>query len=74
MIPILTVPIFADDMTLLSADKDKHRIGLAKLDECALDLDLDLRANKCYSLSIVGQKCVKDYTVELHFGHTKTPI
>ena len=62
---------FADDLTLLSADKDKHRTGLAKLDECALDLDLELRADKCYSLSIVCLKCVKDYTVELRSGHTK---
>ena len=59
------------DLTLLSDDKDKHCIGLAKLDECDLDLDLELRADKCYSLSIVGQKCVKDYTVELRSRHTK---
>ena len=65
------VKVFADDLTFISSDKDQHRTGLSKLDKHAFDLDLELRADKCVSMSIIGQKQVKKYTVTLLSGETK---
>ena len=62
---------FADDLTIISIDKDKHRDALQHLDFCALDLDLEIRADKCYSLLISSGKCTRGYNVALHSGHTQ---
>ncbi len=60
---------FADYLALISSDKEEHHTALKQLDDHALDLDLELRADKCYSLSIVSRKCVTDYTITLRSGH-----
>ena len=62
---------FADDLTIISANKNKHSSELMRLDECASELDLEIRADKCYSFSIVGYKKDKTYCVPLRSGTTK---
>ena len=62
---------FADDLTIISANKNKHGSELMRLDRCASEIDLEIRADKCYSLSIVGHKQDKTYCVSLRSGTTK---
>ena len=63
---------FADDLTLISSDKD-HRNALSRIDLCASDLDLVIRADKCYTLSLKGLKQDKKFSVTLVSGKA-TPI
>ena len=65
------VKAFADDMTLITSDKDLHRTGLRKIDTCARDLDLVICADKCFSLSIEGKKQDKRLSVHLQTGDTQ---
>ena len=46
------VKAFADDLTLISVDKQQHSWGLREIDECCKDLDLEVRPDKCVSLLI----------------------
>ena len=64
---------FADDLTLISSDKNDHRNALSRIDLCASDLDLATRADKCYTLSLKGLKQDKNFSVALVSGKT-TPI
>ena len=64
---------FADDLTLISSDKEDHRNALSRIDLCASDLDLAIRADKCYTLSLKGLKQDKKFSVALISGKT-TPI
>ena len=64
---------FADDLTLVSSDKEDHRNALSRIDLCASDLDLAIRADKCYTLSLKGLKQDKKFSVALVSGKT-TPI
>ena len=63
---------FAEDLTLISSDKEDHRNALSRIDLCASDLDLEIRADKCYSLSLKGLKQDKN-SPSLVSGKT-TPI
>ena len=47
---------FADDLTLISSEKEDHRNALSRIDFCASDLDLAIRADKCCTLSLKGLK------------------
>ena len=61
---------YADDLTLISSDKEDHRNILSRIDLCASDLDLAIRADKCYTLSLKGLKQDKKFSVTLVSGKT----
>ena len=64
---------FAYDLTLISSDKEDHRNALSGIDLCASDLDLAIRADKCYTLSLKGLKQDNKLSVSLVSGKA-TPI
>ena len=64
---------FADNLTLISSNKKDHRNALFRIDLCASDLDLAIRADKCYTLSLKSLKQDKEFSVALVSGKT-TPI
>ena len=67
------IKCFADDLTLISSDKEDHRNALSRSDLYASDLDLAIRADKCYILSLKGLKQDKNFSVALVSGKI-TPI
>ena len=50
------VKAFGDDLIIISADKALHHEVLTQMDLCTREMDLEIRAEKWYSLSLQGHK------------------
>ena len=62
---------FADDLTVLSQRLCEHQEALMKIDSCCTDLDLELRPDKCVTISYNGTEMVQDATIKLSKGSTR---
>ena len=64
------VKSFADDLTIISTNLVDHQSMLSKIDACCSDLSLQLRPDKCITMSYTGKKFNKQATVKLSGGST----
>jgi len=62
---------YADDLTIINIDQQSHRETLERVDGCCLDLDLQIRADKCVTLSFDGHKMDKHFNVTVTSGETQ---
>ena len=60
---------YADDLNI---DQQSHKETLAKVDSCCSDLDLQIRADKCVTLSFDGNKIDKRFKVNVASGDTQS--
>ena len=63
---------YADDLTIINIDQQSHKETLAKVDSCCSDLDLQVRADKCVTLSFDGNKIDKRFKVNVASGDTQS--
>ena len=64
---------FADDLTLISSDREDYRNALSRINLCASDLDLVITADKCYNLSLKGLKQDKKSVSHFFFLVVRQP-
>ena len=59
---------FADDLTIISTNRDDHQDVLSCVDVCCRDVCLSIRPDKCYSLACDRKKIKKNITFKVGGG------
>ena len=65
------VKAYTDDLAIINIDQQSHMETLRKVDSCCLDLDLQIRADKCVTYSFNGHKVDKRFKISLSSGDTQ---